>query len=94
MRSSVYNARHPRSHLTSVLLSKPVQLLDAKVLNVWRNSLLAKGLEPASVVRYCKGLRAALNLAASHDARIRNKAAWQTGLEALPDATVAQRDPR
>jgi hypothetical protein len=94
LRSSVYNARHPRSHLTSVLLSKPVQLLDAKVLNVWRNSLLAKGLELASVVRYCKSLRAALNLAASHDSRIRNKAAWQTGLEALPDATVAQRDPR
>jgi integrase len=87
---SVYNARLPRLHLTSVLLSKPVQLLDAKELNVWRNSLLAKGLEPASVVRYCKSLRAALNLAASHDARIRNKAAWQTGLEALPDATVAR----
>ncbi|MCP3464482.1 site-specific integrase [Bradyrhizobium sp. CCGUVB23] len=87
---SVYNARHPRSHLTSVLLSKPVQLLDAKELNVWRNSLLARGLEPASVVRYCKGLRAALNLAASHDARIRNNEAWRTGLEALPDATVAR----
>jgi integrase len=87
---SVYNARHPRSHLTSVLLSKPVQLLDAKELRAWRDSLLGKGLEPASVVRYCKGLRAALNLAASHDPRIRNKAAWQTGLEALPDATVAR----
>jgi integrase len=87
---SVYNARHPRSHLTSLLLSKPVQLLDAKELNAWRNSLLARGLEPASVVRYCKGLRAALNLAASHDERIRNKATWQTGLETLPDATVVR----
>jgi integrase len=87
---SIYNARHPRSHLTSVLLSKPVQLLDAKELRAWRDSLLGNGLEPASVVRYCKGLRAALNLAASHDTRIRNKAAWQTGLEALPDATVAR----
>jgi integrase len=87
---SVYNARHPRSHLTSVLLSKPVQLLDAKELRAWRDSLLGRGLEPASVVRYCKGVRAALNLAASHDPRIRNKAAWQTGLEALPDATIAR----
>src|SRR5215470_16032035 len=43
---SVYNARHPRSHLTPLLLSKPVQLLDAKELNVWRKSLLARGLEP------------------------------------------------
>jgi len=84
------NASLPRKHLTSVLLSKPVQLLDAKELNQWRNSLLAKGLKPASVVRYCKGLRAALNLAASHDARITNKAAWEVGLEALPDATVAR----
>src|SRR5215831_12231226 len=84
------NASLPRKHLTSVLLSKPVQLLDAKALRTWRDSLLAKGLQPASVVRYCKGLRTALNLAASHDARIKNMAAWQTGLEALPDATVAR----
>jgi integrase len=87
---SVYNARHPRSHLTSVLKSKPVQVLDAKELNGWRNSLLDKGLQPSSVVRYCKGLRAALNLAASHDARVQNKSAWEIGLEALPDATVAR----
>jgi integrase len=52
--------------------------------------LLDKGLQPSSVVRYCKGLRTALNLAASHDARIQNKSAWKVGLEALPDATVAR----
>ena len=73
-----------------MLLSKPVQLLEAKELSQWRNSLLAKGLKPSSVVRYCKSLRAALNLAASHDARIPNKSAWEVGLEALPDATVAR----
>jgi integrase len=88
--ASVYNAKHPRSHLSSVLLSKPVQLLDSKELRQWRDGLLSKGLKPASVVRYCKGLCAALNLAASHDARITNKAAWEVGLEALPDATVAR----
>ena len=87
---SVYNARHPRSHLTSVLKSKPVLLLVAKELNQWRNSLLDKGLQPSSVVRYCKGLRAALSLAASHDVRIQNKSAWEVGLEALPNATVAR----
>ncbi len=87
---SVHNAGGPRKHLTSVLKSKPVQLLDAKELNQWRNSLLDRGLQPSSVVRYCKGLRAALSLAASHDARILNKSAWQVGLEALPDATVAR----
>ena len=87
---SVHNAGGPRKHLTSVLKSKPVQLLDAKELNQWRNSLLDRGLQPSSVVRYCKGLRAALSLAASHDARILNSAAWRVGLEALPDATVAR----
>ena len=88
--ASIYNAKHPRSHLTSVLLSKPVQLLESRELRQWRDGLLTKGLSPASVVRYCKGLCAALNLAASHDARITNKAAWEVGLEALPDATVAR----
>ncbi|MGY8679769.1 site-specific integrase [Bradyrhizobium sp. UFLA05-153] len=87
----VQNARLPRKHLAGVpLLSKPVQLLGAKELRRWRDSLLAKDLQPSSVVRYAKGLRAALNLAASHDGRIINKAAWETGLEALPDATVAR----
>jgi hypothetical protein len=67
-----------------------MQLLDSRELRTWRDGLLAKGLKPSSVVRYCKSLRAALNLAASHDARIQNKSAWKVGLEALPDATVAR----
>ena len=60
-------------------------------LRAWRDGLLAKGLKPSSVVRYCKSLRAALNLAASHDARIQNKSAWEVGLEALPDASGRQK---
>ena len=36
-----------------------------------------------------RSLRAALNLAASHDKRITSDA-WETGLESLPDATVAR----
>jgi uncharacterized protein YhjY with autotransporter beta-barrel domain len=35
-----YNAEHPRLHLTSVLLSKPVALLTAAELKKWRDSLL------------------------------------------------------
>jgi integrase len=87
---SVYNARYPHSHLPGALLSKPVALLDSKELRQWRDGLTAKGLKPSSVVRYCKALRAALNMAAAHDQRITNKAAWRVGLQSLPDATVAR----
>ncbi len=58
---SIYNASGPRGHLSPQLLAKPVALLDAKELRKWRDGLLAKGLQPSSVVRYCKSLRAALN---------------------------------
>jgi integrase len=86
---SVYNASGPRGHLTPQLLVKPAALLDAKELRKWRDGLLDKGLQPSSVVRYCKSLRAALALAASHDKRIQNADAWEAGLETLPDASVA-----
>ncbi|WP_244635712.1 site-specific integrase [Bradyrhizobium huanghuaihaiense] len=88
--ASIYNASGLRRHLSSQLLGKPVALLDAKELRKWRDGLLAKGLQPSSVVRYCKSLRATLNLAASHDKRIQNADAWKAGLESLPDATVAR----
>jgi integrase len=87
---SIYNASGLRRHISTQLLAKPVALLDAKELRTWRDGLLAKGLQPSSVVRYCKSLRAALNLAASHDKRIQNADAWEAGLESLPDATVAR----
>jgi integrase len=87
---SKYNAAGPRRHLPPQLMAKPVALLDAKELRKWRDDLLAKGLTPSSVVRYCKSLRAALNLAASHDKRISNGEAWEAGLQALPDAHVAR----
>jgi integrase len=85
-----YNAGYPRKYLSSAMLAKPVALLDPKELRAWRDGLLAKGLTPSTVVRYAKALKAALKLAASHDARIENRSAWKIGLEALPDATVAR----
>jgi integrase len=86
--AEVFNARHPRGHLTSTLLAKPVALLTATELRRWRDGLLAK-MKPSSVVRTCKGLKAALALAAKHDARIQTKA-WEAGLEALPDSTAVR----
>ena len=38
-----YNAEHPRVHLTSVLLSKPVAMLAATELKKWRDGLLGTG---------------------------------------------------
>lgn len=80
-----YNAEWPRLHLTSVLLSKPVQLLSSDELIKWRNSLLGK-IAPATINRLCACLSAALVLAAQHDHNIQNRQAWEVGLASLPDA--------
>src|SRR6516165_106016 len=77
------NAVWVRSHLTSTLLSKPVALLSSRELTRWRDSLLPK-ISTSSVNRLCGSFVAALNLAASHDHRLKN--IWKVGLQALPDA--------
>src|SRR5262245_19657291 len=87
---SPYNAQHPRIHLPSVILNKPVALLGANELRKWRDNLLAKGLAPGTVNRTKTGLRAALELAAAHDPRIGNERAWRRGLAALPDSHRAR----
>jgi integrase len=87
---SPYNAKHARLHLSASILSKPCALLGATELRKWRDSLLAKGLAPATVNRCKTGLRAALELAAAHDPRINNQRAWKVGLAALPNAHVAR----
>jgi integrase len=83
--ANTYNAKWPRRHLTTVLLSKPVSLLSSKELRKWRDSLLGK-VAPSSINRLCGSISAAFNLAASHDQRIKNHQAWEIGLQALPDA--------
>jgi integrase len=84
-----YNAQHPRLHLTSVLLSKPVVLLGATELKLWRDGLLGK-MAPATINRLCRCVCAALELARQHDERIQNRQAWETGLAALPNAQEAR----
>ncbi|MCA1498846.1 site-specific integrase [Bradyrhizobium sp. NBAIM14] len=81
-----YNAEHPRLHLTSVLLSKPVPLLTSKELKAWRDGLLGT-MKPSTINRLCRCISAALALAAQHDDRIKNGDAWEIGLACLPDAT-------
>src|SRR3954447_14604812 len=84
-----YNAEHPRIHLTSGLLSKPVTLLTAAELKKWRDSLLGT-MAPATINRMCRCVCAALALAAQHDTRIQNRDAWGVGLASLPDAQQAR----
>jgi integrase len=84
-RADAHNARRSLIHLPPALSSKTVGLLGARELRHWRDGLL-KELAPASVARTCRALKAALNLAAAHDPRITNAAAWKTGLASLPDA--------
>jgi integrase len=84
-----YNAEHPRLHLTSVLMAKPVQLLTATELKRWRDGLLGT-MSPATINRLCRCVCAALELARQHDERIQNRDAWEVGLAGLPDATEAR----
>src|SRR6478752_1976476 len=84
-----YNAEHPRLHLTSVLLSKPVALLMTTELKQWRDGLLGS-MAPATINRLCRCVCAALELARQHDERIQNRQAWETGLAGLPDAQEAR----
>jgi len=84
-----YNAEHPRLHLTSALLAKPVALLTSKELKTWRDGLLGT-MKPSTINRLCRCVCAALALAAQYDGRIKNSDAWQTGLAGLPDAQEAR----
>jgi site-specific recombinase XerD len=72
------------NRLPPSLLSKPVSMLAVKELRHWRNDL-TKSMKASSANRLCKALKAALNLAAAHDDRIRNSKAWTTGLALLPE---------
>ena len=83
------NARVVRNLLPAALLAKPVALLTVKELRRWRDSLLDTR-QPSSVTRICKSFKACLNLAAAHDQRIGNSAAWRTGLSGLPDSNTAR----
>jgi site-specific recombinase XerD len=84
------NVTRIRHHLTPALAAETVALLTARDLRHWRDTLLKKGLAPASADRTARALKAALALAAREDHRITNAAAWRDGLARLPDAEVAR----
>lgn len=79
----VGNAGRVRGHLTPALLSKPVAMLQPRELRRWRDGL-GEAIGAATINRTAKALKAALHLAAAHDQRITNAAAWRVGLAGLP----------
>jgi hypothetical protein len=79
------NARMVRFHLTTALGDAPLATLTARDLVAWRDGLLAAGMKPATLVRICKSLKAALNLAARLDPHITNAGAWKTGLGGISE---------
>jgi integrase len=84
-----YNASLARTHLPPALLSKPVSLLTTRDLRTFRDNLL-KGRTKASANRVIAPLSAALQLAASLDARITNQTAWKVGLKKFPGADAGR----
>jgi integrase len=83
------NVARVKSHLSEMLLQKPVVLLTAKELKRWRDGL-KKSVRVGSINRICNGLRAALNLAADTDERVSSRRAWEVGLQAIRDATESR----
>ena len=87
---STRNAARIRKHLTPTLAAKPVGLVTARELSAWRDTLLADGMKPATVVRLAKATKAALNLAARRDRRIGNRNAWRDGLSGITEGYTSR----
>jgi integrase len=84
-----YNADWPLLHLVSTLKSRPVALVTSDEWRKWRDGLLDT-MARSTISRLCACLRAALNLAARQDKRIKNTSDWEIGLAGLPNASNAR----
>jgi integrase len=83
-----HNATRLRLNLTDAMLKRPVALLGARELTLWRDGLVERGLAASGVNRLAIVLKAVLNLAADADPRL-SRHPWKVGLSALPGAVVA-----
>ena len=88
--SDPYNAKRALYHLPPALAAKPVASLTADDLAQWRDGLTAKGLAGSTVNRTRSCLRAALELAAETDPRIKNAGVFKIGLKGVADAGAAR----
>jgi integrase len=88
---SIQNATTIRFHLKDTpLYKKSVALLEKSELEGLRNGLVKSGKKAATADRLGKSVKAALNLAASHDPRIKNVKAWSDGWKMLPNSATAR----
>ena len=73
------------------LAAQPLALVTAKQLRDWRDGLLKADMTAPTLNRMLKGAKAAFNLAAKLDKRVRaNAGEWKVGLEALPGTVTAR----
>lgn len=84
------NVASLRFNVPGTMQAKAVALLTEKELRTWRNSMVRRGIKPASADRVARVLKACLNLAAADDGRITNVKAWRNGLKKLPDGETAR----
>lgn len=77
------NAGRVRRCLPPALAAKPVALLNAAELRRWRDGLIDGGIKRGTAARTLRAAKAALNLAADLDPRIRDRP-WRTGLAGFP----------
>jgi integrase len=89
--ASPVNASRLRPH-TVPIAGMLVGELTAKGLVTWRGSLTKAGMKQATLVRTCRVLKAALNLAADADERILNRSAWRKGLGRIAENYVSRND--
>lgn len=78
------NVTRIRKHISPAFQKKAVALIKRSEWRGWRDAL-ANRLAPASVNRTCRGLKAALNLAADQDSGL-DRSAWQFGLALIKNA--------
>jgi integrase len=79
----VMNVTRIRKHATTTFLARPVALMDRAEFRSWRDGL-ARRMKSAAVDRTCRGMKAALNLAAETDTTL-DRSAWTVGLSLIKE---------
>jgi integrase len=79
----VLNVTRIRKHATPTFLARPVALMDRAEFRSWRDGL-ARRMKSAAVDRTCRGMKAALNLAAETDTTL-DRSAWTVGLSLIKE---------
>lgn len=79
----VLNVSRIKKHATMAFLARPVALMDRAEFRSWRDGL-ARKMKSAAVDRTCRGMKAALNLAAETDTTL-DRSSWTVGLSLIKE---------